>query len=292
MKIPLSSIERDEGLQVRSKGTSRELVREYVEARRRGVVLPPVDLFVDEQGRYWIGDGWHRILAEDSLALSRAEPGAQPMADGKSQMAEGVACIEANVQPGGRRAAFLHALKANDAHGARRTRQDKLNAIKLALADPEIRQQSDREIARMCNVDHKTVGKVRAGESSGALFDVARKGRDGKVRRSRKQVGISPVGENMAPDSALGGAGGGRGENDEGQMADGRANTAGAFNVVREMHELETQLGAEFSSWPEEKRHAFCVALANFAKLNDPEIRERTEDALDEMLKEKGEKRG
>ena len=246
MKVPLTSIERDEGLQMRAKPLSRELVRDYVEARRRGVVLPPVPLFVDEQGRYWPGDGWHRIAAEDSLGLSE---------------------IEADVRPGGRRAAFLFALGANDTHGARRTRQDKTNAVRKALADPEVRQMSDREIGRLCGVDHKTVGKMRVADSEGSIFDGVRRGRDGKTRRVSGKLGISPVGENVAFDSARGGAGGGD-----------------AFNVVREMRDLEGTLAGEFARWPEEKRHAFCVAMSNFAKLHDPEIRERTRDALDEML--------
>lgn len=252
MKIPLSQIERDESLQMRVKRTNRELAREYAEAMKRGVVFPPVVLFVDEQERYWIGDGWTRIAATDSLALSE---------------------IEADVRPGGRRAAFVHALGANDDHGARRTRQDKLNAIKKALADPEIRQQSDREIGRMCGVDHKTVGKVRAEDEAGALFDTARRGRDGKTRRVPGKVGISPVGENVAVSSALGGAGGG-------------------FNVVKEMREFEGLLVEKFEQWPAEKRHAFCVAAMNFAKLHDPEIARRKQDAFDELLTEGGDARG
>jgi hypothetical protein len=237
---------------MRAKPISRDLVREYAEAQNRGVVFPEIILFVDESGRYWMGDGWHRLFAAESLALSE---------------------IESDVRPGGRRAAFLFALGANDTHGARRTRQDKTNAVRKALADPEVRQMSDREIGRMCGVDHKTVGKMRAQDEAGALFDTARVGRDGKTRRLPGKPGISPVGENASPYSAPGGAGGG-------------------FNVVKAMREFEGGLEAEFGRWPADKRHAFCVAAVNFAKLHDPEIQKRTQDALDEMLTREEDARG
>lgn len=262
MKIPLNSIERDESLQMRVKPVNQAIVREYAAAMKAGAVFPAIVLFVDEKGRHWPGDGWHRILAVESLALSE---------------------IESDVQSGGRWAAFKYALGANDRHGLRRTHADKAKAVTQALNDPEIRQMSDREIGRLCGVDHKTVGKMRAADEGGALFDGARRGRDGKTRRVPGKVGISPVGENGGAYSAVGGAGGG--------CAD-IAKPISGFNVVKEMREFEGTLEEEFARWPAEKRHAFCVAAANFAKLHDPEIQGRTQDALDEMLTRKEDARG
>lgn len=257
MRIPLQSIQRDTGLQMRVKEIDRAIVRQYAEAMKRGETLPAIVLFVDEAGRLWPGDGWHRIAAHESLALSE---------------------IEADVRPGGRPAAFRFALSANAKHGLRRTQADRRYVVQQALRDEELRQQSDRALGELCGVDHKTVGKIRGEMFGGELWDTKRRGLDGRVRKVR--VEISPLGEKARADSAPGGAGG----------AAAREKAAG-FNVVTAMHGLEGSLAAEFETWPEEKRHAFCVALANFAKLHDPEIQSRTQDALDEMLTRREEER-
>jgi hypothetical protein len=65
------------------------------------------------------------------------------------------------VRPGGRRDAILYAAGANAAHGLKRPNRDKRNAVMVLLKDPEWGQWSDREIARQCNVDGKTVAALR-----------------------------------------------------------------------------------------------------------------------------------
>lgn len=45
--------------------------------------------------------------------------------------------VEWEVRPGGRRAAFQHCLRANEDHGQPRTKADRVNAVRMALADPE-----------------------------------------------------------------------------------------------------------------------------------------------------------
>jgi hypothetical protein len=53
-------------------------------------------------------------------------------------------------------------LGANSEHGLRRTNDDKRCAVSLLLHDAEWVEWSNREIARRCVVDHKTVAKLRA----------------------------------------------------------------------------------------------------------------------------------
>ena len=65
------------------------------------------------------------------------------------------------VQLGGVHAALGHALGANDQHGLRRTNDDKRNAVKLALKDPEWWAWSNVDISRLCRVSDKTVARVR-----------------------------------------------------------------------------------------------------------------------------------
>ena len=56
----------------------------------------------------------------------------------------------------------LHAVSANATHGLRRTNADKRRAVMALLYDDEWAQWSDREIARRCAVDGKTVARLRA----------------------------------------------------------------------------------------------------------------------------------
>lgn len=80
----------------------------------------------------------------------------------------------------------------------KRTDADKRRAVEIALADPEIAAQSDREIARICGVGHPFVASVRSecasSESSELELDSSSepektKGADGKKRPvNRKQA--------------------------------------------------------------------------------------------------------
>ncbi len=71
------------------------------------------------------------------------------------------AMINADVRQGSLRNAVLYSVGANAAHGARRTNEDKRQAVSRLLNDPEWAQWSDREIARQCRVGNKFVGDVR-----------------------------------------------------------------------------------------------------------------------------------
>jgi hypothetical protein len=73
--------------------------------------------------------------------------------------------IEADVRPGSRRDAVLFSAGANASHGLRRTNDDKRRAVLILLDDAEWGAWSDREIARRCGVDNKTVSSLRARPS-------------------------------------------------------------------------------------------------------------------------------
>lgn len=57
-------------------------------------------------------------------------------------------------------AATLYAVGANATHGLRRTNAQKRHAVSIALA--RWPNDADRDIARKCGVDHKTVSAARA----------------------------------------------------------------------------------------------------------------------------------
>jgi ParB-like nuclease domain len=117
--VPLARIPTDEGAQTRVK-VRTAVVRDYAAAMigqlaEGGLRFPPVILFTDGQN-YWLGDGFHRILAAGKAGLTE---------------------IAAEVRPGTQRDALLFGICANSAHGLPRTQADKRKAAALLLADAE-----------------------------------------------------------------------------------------------------------------------------------------------------------
>jgi N6-adenosine-specific RNA methylase IME4/transposase-like protein len=134
MLLAINQVRTDGGTQLRVR-TSQSVVRRYKRSLLVGVTFPPITVFYD--GRYyWLADGSHRLEA-----AKRA---------GKTE-------IEAEVLHGTRRDAVLFALKANASHGLPFSNADKRRAVTLLLQDGEWQRWSNREIARQCGVDEKTV---------------------------------------------------------------------------------------------------------------------------------------
>ena len=137
--LSLSQIRRDGGTQPRAS-INHQTVLEYIEDMKNGDTFPPVIVFYD--GTYfWLCDGFHRAEAANGAGLTE---------------------IAAIVKQGTRRDAVLYSVGANAKHGLRRTNADKRRAVMTLLEDSDWSHWSDREIARHCQVDHKTVGKLRA----------------------------------------------------------------------------------------------------------------------------------
>lgn len=140
ISVPLDKIFVDNSLQIRCENDGDQ-IDNIKEAMEQGAEMPPIDLFAKDgfaDPSYLIGDGWHRYHA--AVELKRKE-------------------IRAIIHPGGRPAALKHALGANSAHGLRRTNKDKRNAVEIALK--EFPKLGDRAIAKLCNVTHPFVIKLR-----------------------------------------------------------------------------------------------------------------------------------
>jgi ParB-like chromosome segregation protein Spo0J len=138
VKIKGQQIRIDGGTQPRA-ALNEAIVAEYADAISAGVVMPPVVVFFDGS-TYWLADGFHRFHAYRKA---------------------GKANIEAAVNAGTRRDAVLHSVGANNAHGLRRTNEDKRRAVSTLLADDEWSSWSDRQIAEACGVTHTFVAAVR-----------------------------------------------------------------------------------------------------------------------------------
>ena len=138
-RIKLQKIRLDGGTQPR-KEIDEPLVQHYTEVLLEGKdKFPPIDLWFDGKA-YWPSDGFHRFHAH-----KRA----------------GFLDIEAVVNQGTKRDAFLACLKANGKHGKPRTPEERRYVVKMALEDIELGEKFDVEIAAICDVSSMTVGRVR-----------------------------------------------------------------------------------------------------------------------------------
>lgn len=136
--IAISDIRFDGGTQSRAC-ISEQVVADYADAMLAGDQFPPIVVFFDGAA-YWLADGFHRYQA-----YVRAK----------------VKSVAADIRQGTQRDAILFSVGANASHGLRRTNDDKRRAVLTLLSDKEWSKWSDREIARHCVVDHKTVAGLR-----------------------------------------------------------------------------------------------------------------------------------
>lgn len=141
--IAIEKIKTDGGTQARA-ALNEDVVAEYAEAIIAGANMPPVTVFHDGKA-YWLADGFHRFHAHR-----------------KARAIE----IEADVIAGTKRDAKWFSLGANQAHGLRRSNEDKRSAVRDALQDKEWSKLSDRELAAHIGVSHPFVAAIRNPEKA------------------------------------------------------------------------------------------------------------------------------
>jgi hypothetical protein len=168
-RVLLNKIRLDGGTQPR-KEIDEPLVQHYTEVLLEGKdQFPPIDLWFDGKS-YWPSDGFHRFHAH-----KRA----------------GFLDIEAVVNQGTKRDAFLACLKANGKHGKPRTPEERRYVVQMALEDIELGEKTDVEIAAICDVSSMTVGRVRKAMGLEAAS---------RVDKNGQRVNISGRGPKPAPE--------------------------------------------------------------------------------------------
>lgn len=132
-----------------------DLINEYAQQMRDGVKFEAAKAIAIENGGHkFIYDGAHRFEAAKAAGTSL-------LVDWKT---------------GTETEAEWLALSANTKHGLRRSTATKQRVTKNALLHEKGAGLSDREIARWCQVDHKTVGKIRKDlVASGEIPQIAEK---------------------------------------------------------------------------------------------------------------------
>ena len=161
--LPLDVIRLDGGTQPRDR-IDPALVAEYAERMAVDDVFPPITVWYDGTA-YWPSDGFHRIKAAETA---------------------GQKSVAAEIHEGTQDDARWASLAANQTHGLRRTNEDKVRAVKLALAArPDL---SDRAIGEHVGVDHKMVGRYRAGKAATGEMpqSTVRTGLDGRKTDTAK----------------------------------------------------------------------------------------------------------
>ena len=115
------------------------LVGEYAELYQAGIIFPPIIVFYDGVD-HWLADGFHRWHAARKAGLE--------ISFVKSTRAV-------------REDARWFSYSANQAHGQRRSNEDKRKAVQSALSHPKGAKLSDGQIAEHCGVSSNTVLKYR-----------------------------------------------------------------------------------------------------------------------------------
>ena len=166
-----------EGIQTRD-GLAKAVVKDYAEALKAGTKFPPVTVVQDNvTGQLYLVDGYHR---KDAAILA------------------GLATIEAEVTEGTFTDAVRLAIKANAAHGLRRTKADKKNALQLAW---DHRQElfggapTVEILVEACSVSRSTVKRfykvIQKGSNEPLLERVCKDGRKYRCQPSAAQAGQS-----------------------------------------------------------------------------------------------------
>ena len=171
-ELLIDKIRTDGGVQSR-KRINEEYVQEICDNIKAGKKYPPIEVYNDGSD-IWCADGFHRILGH-------------VRADKRT--------IKCDVHKGSKIDAIWHSCGANQAHGLRRTNEDKNHAVGMALeANPKM---SNRAIADHVGVDESLVrsAKARCGLTAPPHSEVL--GKDGKTHRIPP-----PSGKPKAPPSS------------------------------------------------------------------------------------------
>ncbi|MBN2294876.1 MAG: ParB N-terminal domain-containing protein [Pirellulales bacterium] len=167
----------------------RDIVEEYAEALKAGVVFPPVIVYFDGT-KYWLVDGFHRWHAARKAGFDK---------------------IKCDVRNGTLEEARWFSYTANRAHGLRRRNCDIRKAVVSALRHPNGAKLSDRQIAEHVGVSDFTVRKYRKELKATARISQSdtRTGRDGRTintvnigtnhRKSEEEPEIVEVFEDEEP---------------------------------------------------------------------------------------------
>lgn len=171
IELKLAQIDPSPAFAVRAN-PDQETIEKYTEAYKAGEVFPPVDVFHGGEGQYLLADGGNRYKARHSAGFGL------------------IACrlhVCESTEHADEEAA-LFAAAANEAHGLRRSVEDRRAAVKSIIGRKKFADASDRRIADICKVTHTLVRVIRdeltaAGKLDGKASSEARDYKPDRVVR-------------------------------------------------------------------------------------------------------------
>jgi hypothetical protein len=172
MQLEITSIRTDGGTQPRASyhfGAADA----YAEDMETGAIFPPVVVFYDGAD-YWLADGFHRILAATKIGRN---------------------AVDADVRQGTQQDAQWYSYSVNQAHGLRRSNEDKKRAIEAALKHTKAAGMSNYDIADHCGVGEAMVRQYRdrvTTQKTQSTGNGYRTGKDGVKRKTPKKKPASP----------------------------------------------------------------------------------------------------
>lgn len=172
MMMHCDNIEATDATQVRAK-LSDDTIDQYREEIETGAEFPPVVVFAEDGSqRYILADGHHRLYA--TIHAGHDE-------------------IDVELRVGDMHDALEFALQANRAHGLRMTNADKVKGVKMALADPELSQKTQQEIADIVGITREAVNRISRRDTLDATKEVdgepgeSEENSDGNVRATKPE---------------------------------------------------------------------------------------------------------
>jgi hypothetical protein len=178
-QIELAKIAVDASTQTRAS-IDEGVVADYAEKMLNGVQFPAIVLFHDGN-QYYIGDGFHRVLATQR---------------------NGAVAVASDVRPGTREDALWFALGANREHGHRMTIADKKHAVMIAVMTfPKLTQT---EMAQHIGCTQGFVSQVISANNLARPSRVT--GSDGKTYPARRRPEREPPPATVSLDRSKDGA--------------------------------------------------------------------------------------
>lgn len=172
-KLNLDVIRIDGGTQPRLE-MNQEVVKDYAEHMREGVVFPPITVFFDGAS-YWLADGFHRWHATKS---------------------NGFVSIECEVIEGSLDDAFLYSRGANKGRGLQPTHADNRNIVISMLKHEIYGKWTNKKIAEHVGVTGMTVGRIRLALEQPEEKQVKVKDKNGTetiANVKKKEKKVTPV---------------------------------------------------------------------------------------------------
>ncbi len=218
-RIKLTLLTIDVNLQQRVE-INNSVVDDYANAYSEGTELPPITVWREEgSGEQGVGSSDNNQLF-DSHNSELTTTAHCPLPTPRYYLVDGFHRVEAAKQAGitelpfieksgTYREALLFSLTVNATHGLRRSNADKRKAVMTLLEDSEWSQWSNREIARRCGVNEKTVRNLResiCGNSADTNLNNQRKVKRGgktyiqdttNIGKDKSSESLTPIEDNQ-----------------------------------------------------------------------------------------------